>query len=118
MDHADPIPLVAIHDPADRARRVVIRESDFDSAHHVAWGSTGKQGESPAPIVAIPDNWRELPWFSLRALALKFGPAGNSDEAQATIKAEIVKRAMAPAVAVQAGDKMVLLSNPDGGGAS
>lgn len=32
-------PLVAIHDPADPARRLVIRSLDFDPEIHVEWTS-------------------------------------------------------------------------------
>ncbi len=129
-NHADPIPLVAIHDLARPERRILIREAEFNPAAHTIWGERQKPADvtppppppppvtpsvsvtappatpnpatppnqdtqPPALFVAIPADWSDLPWPALKSLASKFGPSGNSDEARATIEAELAKRAAA-----------------------
>jgi hypothetical protein len=45
--------------------------------------------------VEIPDDWQDLPWFSLRSLAasLTDDPVKSKDEAIAVVEAEIAHRA-------------------------
>lgn len=41
--------LVAIHDPADLARRLLIRKDDFDPALHREWGTAALTEARPEP---------------------------------------------------------------------
>lgn len=64
-------------------------------------GSTPKQAEEPAsvdtPVVAIPADWRDLPWAQMRSLASKVSDekAGNKEQVIAAIEAEEKRRAEA-----------------------
>lgn len=41
--------LVAIHDPADLARRLLIRKGDFDPSTHREWGTAALTEAQPEP---------------------------------------------------------------------
>lgn len=50
--------------------------------------------ETPvADTTEIPADWRDLPWPALKALAARFGSARNRAECEATIEAELRRRA-------------------------
>ncbi|CAH1661740.1 conserved hypothetical protein [Hyphomicrobiales bacterium] len=86
-----------------------VHPSTVDEHQRLGWSVSQKQAapaEAPelpkenddgAPVVEIPADWRDLKWFSMKALAANFTdqPIENKPEAEKIIEAELERRGKA-----------------------
>ena len=95
--HDTMVPTVKIADPFKDGDYRIINEADFDAKVHRRWSEAEEAKAVPVPVVhavSIPDYWREMRYFALRALASNFtdGTIDGKEQAASVIEAELARR--------------------------